>query len=112
METGGGDGIERGPQRAHADVVGAGVEVRAHARRHVVRVARRNHRVDEPVAAAVGELAFGEAEALKVVAVIGQAEVGPDERAGELASTRGGFADDDRLLDGEYRSRAERRPGE
>ena len=46
------------PDRLQADVIGAGLEVRVHRLGDRLGRAVRDHRVDQPVAAAVGQLAL------------------------------------------------------
>ena len=57
------------------DMRGAGREVRPQAAPDRVGVAPQNHRIDEPVATAVGELSLGEALAQPAVAVVRQRHV-------------------------------------
>ncbi len=52
-------------------MVGAGLEVLADPLRYAVRVAPRNERIDQAIAAAVGQLLLGKAEAEQRVAVVG-----------------------------------------
>src|SRR3954453_5948748 len=56
--------------RLQADMGGAGLEVATQAAAHRVGVAPQAHRVDEAVAAAVGEIGLAEALAQPVVAVV------------------------------------------
>jgi hypothetical protein len=62
-------------QRLERDVVGPRVEVRAHGLGDCLRRAVRDDRVDQAVAAAVGDVALGEAEAQEVVGVVGALQV-------------------------------------
>ena len=55
-----------------ADVVGAGIEVRLHRLGDRFGRAVRDHGVDQPVAAAVGQVLLGVAEAPQVAGVVGQ----------------------------------------
>ena len=67
-------------------MVGTGVEVRLHARRHRVDVAPCADRVDQSVVATVGEVLGTEAEAGKVGRVVGQPEVRRRVPTRDLAS--------------------------
>src|SRR4051812_1482623 len=98
---------ERRPRRArnallaeglHADVVGAGVEMRAHDLGDLLRAALRDDRVEQPVGAAVGEVVLREAEVEQVARVVAQAEVERRVLAGDGLRARPIVLDDARHL--------------
>ena len=72
-------------------MVGAGVELRLHPGRDGGLVAPRHHVVDEPVAAAVGEVVLAETGAAPVAHVVGTGElpVGRDALTGDGAGAPG-----------------------
>ncbi len=97
--------------RLEADMRGARVEMRVQLALDRRGVAPGDHRVDEPVVAAIGELGLGEADAEPVVAIIGQAHVARQLLAAERAGFRGVGLQADLLLDGEPFRRTEDRLG-
>ena len=68
------------------DMRGAGREVRPQAAPDRVGVAPQNHRIDEPVTIAVGELSLGEALAQPAVAA------SIESKAGAISAARARFA--------------------
>src|SRR6266513_3825847 len=71
------------------DMRGAGREVRPQAALDRVRIAPQDHRIDEPVATAVGELSLSEALAQPAVAVVRQYHVTRQFLAPERPRLRG-----------------------
>jgi hypothetical protein len=61
--------------RLHADLIGAGVEMRPKAARDRLRVPMEHHRIDELVGTTIGEIGFSEADTQSVVAVVGHGHV-------------------------------------
>src|SRR5690348_18128497 len=78
---------------------GAGLEVAAQAAPYRLGVAPQAHRVDEPVAAAVGQVGLAEALAQPVVAVVLQHHVARQLLAAEGAGLGGVGLDRHLLLD-------------
>ena len=98
----------RGRAGCKGDVVGARVEVRAHGLGDRFRRAVGDDRVDQAVAAAVGDIALGEAEAQEVVGVVGAAQVERGVLARDRARRLDVCLDDDRELRRDERIRARR----
>src|SRR5215469_3459850 len=63
-------------QQLDDHVVRACFEVRGELRRNLLRAAVRDERVDQPVAAAIGDIRVGETEAAQVRGVVDQMKVG------------------------------------
>ena len=94
-------------EHLHADVVGAGIVMRLHARGDRLLVAPGDQGVDQPVGATVGEVVLGEAEPQEVVGVVRQHQVAGEVLAGDLAGLGPVGLEDDALLGGDERAGAE-----